>query len=70
MNHQEEMAEGRAHLPRESAVLSHLLSPTALSAYHWGRPPSVVIYGCLAADDDALDRCEAAGVPISPSSER
>lgn len=64
---QEEMLEGRAHLPRESAVLSQLLSPAAISAYHWARPPAVVIFGCLAADDEALDRCEAAGVPISPS---
>jgi hypothetical protein len=64
---QDELQEGRPHLPRESAVLAQLLSPAAITTYHWGRPPGVVVFGCLAGDDDALDRCEGAGVPVSPS---
>jgi hypothetical protein len=64
---QEELATGRAHLPRDGAVIAQLLSPAAISAYRWGRPPGVVVFGRVAADDAALDRCEAAGVPLSPS---
>jgi hypothetical protein len=64
---QEELATGRAHLPREAAILSQLLSPDAISTYRWGRPPGALVFGCAVADDDALDRCEDAGLPISPS---
>jgi hypothetical protein len=63
----DELAGGRAHLPRESAVLAQLLSPAAIGTYRWGRPPGVLVFGCAAADDDALDRCDAAGLPVSPS---
>lgn len=32
-------------------------------------PPcaAVLIFGCLMTEDDALDCCDAAGVPVSPS---
>lgn len=64
---QEELLSGRPHLPRESAVISQLLSPAAITTYHWGRPPGVIVFGYLVADDDALDRCEESGLPVSPS---
>jgi len=64
---QDELVAGRPHLPRESLVIAQLLSPAAIATYHWGRPPGVVVFGCVLPDDAALDRCEEAGVPLSPS---
>jgi hypothetical protein len=66
---QAELAAGAPHLPPESAVIAQLLSPEAVSAFGWARPPGVLVFGALRADDAALDRCEAAGLPVSPSME-
>ncbi|GBF98209.1 hypothetical protein Rsub_10709 [Raphidocelis subcapitata] len=66
---QAELAAGAPHLPPESLVIAQLLSPQAVSAYRWARPPGALVFGALRADDAALDRCEAAGLPVSPSME-
>jgi hypothetical protein len=49
---QAELQEGRHHLPRESALLSKMMSPAALSELHWSRVPAVVMFGCFMADDE------------------
>lgn len=45
-----ELEEGQQHLPRESSVLSKMMSPAALSELHWSRVPAVVVFGCFVAD--------------------
>lgn len=53
---QVELQEGLQHLPRESAVLSKMMSPAALSELHWLRVPAVVIFGCFVADEEGALR--------------
>lgn len=49
---QADLQEGRHHLPRESALLSKMMSPAALSELHWTRVPAVVVFGCFMADEE------------------
>ncbi|KAF8068340.1 hypothetical protein HT031_002029 [Scenedesmus sp. PABB004] len=46
---------GEAGLPRESPVLSKIMSPAALAELHWARVPAVAIFGCFVADDDGAE---------------
>lgn len=61
------MLVGRPHLPRDAAVLALLLSPAATAAFRWRRLPGVVVFGVALPDDDALERAEGAGLPVTPS---
>ncbi|GBF91168.1 hypothetical protein Rsub_04837 [Raphidocelis subcapitata] len=64
----EELDAGAPRLPRDSPVLARALSALdAVRSLHWGRPPAVLLFGLVAAGEAALDRCEAAGLPVSPS---
>lgn len=39
-------------MPRESALLSKMLSPAAVSELHWTKVPAVVIFGCFVGDEE------------------
>lgn len=49
---QAELEQGDAGLPRESPVLSKMVSPAALTDLRWSRVPAVVIFGCFVADEE------------------
>eukprot|EP00879_Flechtneria_rotunda_P025814 GHRR01027461.1.p1 GENE.GHRR01027461.1~~GHRR01027461.1.p1 ORF type:complete len:271 (+),score=75.01 GHRR01027461.1:661-1473(+) len=64
---QADLEQGHASLPRESPVLSKIMSPASLTELHWSRVPAVVVFGCFAPDETELQQAAAAGVPVSPS---
>ncbi|KAF6254575.1 hypothetical protein COO60DRAFT_1642231 [Scenedesmus sp. NREL 46B-D3] len=64
---QAQLEGSHPELPRESPVLSKIMSPAALTDLHWSRVPAVAIFGCFVADADELQEAAAAGIPVSPS---
>eukprot|EP00879_Flechtneria_rotunda_P028734 GHRR01030950.1.p1 GENE.GHRR01030950.1~~GHRR01030950.1.p1 ORF type:complete len:185 (+),score=50.77 GHRR01030950.1:424-978(+) len=48
---QADLEQGHASLPRESPVLSKIMSPASLTELHWSRVPAVVVFGCFAPDE-------------------
>lgn len=53
---QAQLEEGHPGFPRESPVLSKIMSPAAMAELHWTRVPAVVIFGCFVADEDG-EKC-------------
>jgi hypothetical protein len=61
---QAQLEGSHPELPRESPVLSKIMSPAALTELHWSRVPAVAIFGCFVADEDGKQRSACASTAL------